>query len=79
MGAPSRTDISHLVGRRVRELRQQQGKTLRDVAAVSGLDFQQVSLLETGQRRISVDDLVGLAEALELTPSALLTRSYLWA
>jgi transcriptional regulator with XRE-family HTH domain len=77
--APSRTDISKLVGRRVREIRLEQGKTLRHVGEVSGLNFQQISLLETGQRRISVDDLVGLAAALELAPSALLTGSYLWA
>lgn len=61
----------------VRGLRRQHGLTLADLAARltclgHPIALNTLSKLETGARRITVDDLVALAAALDVTPHDLL-------
>jgi transcriptional regulator with XRE-family HTH domain len=65
------------VAQRVRELRQERGLTLADLAAElerfgRPILLTALSKLEKGQRRINVDDLVALALALDVSPNVLL-------
>jgi transcriptional regulator with XRE-family HTH domain len=65
--ASSREDTSARVRRRVRELRTAQGLTLDDVAERAGMDSSTLSRLESGARRLAVDHLTPLAQALGVT------------
>jgi transcriptional regulator with XRE-family HTH domain len=56
---------------RIRELRQQRGMTLADLAGQVGMSIPHLSDLETGKKRFNATNLAALAEALEVTPSAL--------
>jgi len=49
------------IGSRIRELRQQRGQTLEQVAAETGLSVSFLSMLERGKVSISVDNLEKLA------------------
>jgi transcriptional regulator with XRE-family HTH domain len=60
------------VRRRLRELRLAGGLTLRDVAERAHLDVSTLSRLETGQRRLALDHLPPLADALGVTTDELL-------
>ena len=60
------------VRRRLRELRLASGLTLREVAARAHLDVSTLSRLETGQRRLVLDHLPPLADALGVTTDELL-------
>jgi phage repressor protein C with HTH and peptisase S24 domain len=57
---------------RIRELRQQKGWTLLQLAEAAGTTHQQIHRLETGQRRLTTDWLMRLAKALECRPFELL-------
>lgn len=59
--------------RRLRTLRQARGWTLDDLAARAHLGASTISRIETGQRRLAVDQLVVLARALEVTVDELLS------
>src|SRR3954452_799487 len=60
------------VRRRLRELRLAGGLTLRDVAARAHLDVSTLSRLENGQRRLVLDHLPPLADALGVSTDELL-------
>ncbi|HEU4363581.1 MAG TPA: helix-turn-helix domain-containing protein [Mycobacterium sp.] len=60
------------VRRRLRELRNQQGLTLEDVASRAGIDVSTLSRLESGKRRLALDHLPRLAEALSVSTDELL-------
>lgn len=60
------------VRRRLRELRQASGWTLRDVAERAHLDVSTLSRLENGQRRLVLDHLPPLADALGVSTDELL-------
>lgn len=53
--------------RRLRTLRQARGWTLDDLAARAHVGASTISRIETGQRRLAVDQLVTLARALGIT------------
>ncbi len=57
---------------RIRELRKAQGLTLQDLATKVGTSNQQISQLETGRRRLNVDWLERLSQALGCHPLELL-------
>ncbi len=57
---------------RIREVRKAQGLTLEAVAKRAGTTNQQIQRLETGQRRLTIDWLERVAEALQCHPVALL-------
>src|SRR6478735_5187935 len=60
------------VRRRLRELRLAAGLTLKDVAARAHLDVSTLSRLENGQRRLALDHLPPLADALGVSTDELL-------
>lgn len=59
-------------GRRVRELRYDLDLSQEMLAERAGLHRTYVSSLERGQRNVGLDNILRLAEALEVAPSALL-------
>ncbi len=60
------------VRRRLRELRMQNGLTLEDVATRARIDVSTLSRLESGKRRLALDHLPRLAEALSVSTDELL-------
>jgi transcriptional regulator with XRE-family HTH domain len=60
------------VRRRLRELRTQQGLTLEEVATRARIDVSTLSRLESGKRRLALDHLPRLAEALSVSTDELL-------
>lgn len=65
-------DVDQRVRRRLRELRTRQGMTLEDVAGRAGIDVSTLSRLESGRRRLALDHLPRLAEALSVSTDDLL-------
>jgi transcriptional regulator with XRE-family HTH domain len=64
-------DVDARVRRRLRELRMQHGLTLEDVAARASIDISTLSRLESGKRRLALDHLPRLAEALSVSTDEL--------
>jgi transcriptional regulator with XRE-family HTH domain len=60
------------VRRRLRELRLQHGLTLEEVAGSANIDVSTLSRLESGKRRLALDHLPRLAEALSVSTDELL-------
>ena len=72
---PANTDegsVDLRVRRRLRELRTQQGLTLQDVADRARIGLSTLSRLESGKRRLALDHLPRLAEALAVSTDELL-------
>ncbi|MCV7224998.1 helix-turn-helix domain-containing protein [Mycolicibacterium komossense] len=65
-------DVDLRVRRRLRELRVSKGMTLDDVATRARIDVSTLSRLESGKRRLALDHLPRLAEALAVTTDELL-------
>ena len=65
-------DVDLRVRRRLRELRVQRGLTLEDVARSARIDVSTLSRLESGKRRLALDHLPRLAEALSISTDELL-------
>ena len=72
MQAKTQESVDHLVRRRLRELRIQRGLTLDDVAGRARIDVSTLSRLESGKRRLALDHLPRLAEALSVSTDELL-------
>ncbi|MET0325893.1 MAG: helix-turn-helix transcriptional regulator [Ilumatobacteraceae bacterium] len=64
--------LEDVARRRLRSLRLARGWTLDELARRSGIGPSSISRIETGHRRLAVDDLVDLARALETTVDGLL-------
>ena len=76
MQAKTRSESIDLqVRRRLRELRMQRGMTLQEVGARAGIDVSTLSRLESGKRRLALDHLPRLAEALSVSTDELLQAS----
>jgi transcriptional regulator with XRE-family HTH domain len=65
-------DMDARVRRRLRELRQQRGLTLQEVADRADIDVSTMSRLESGKRRLALDHLPRLATALSVSADELL-------
>ncbi|CAN5751229.1 XRE family transcriptional regulator [soil metagenome] len=65
-------DVDSRVRRRLRELRVSKGMTLEDVATQARIDVSTLSRLESGKRRLALDHLPRLAEALAVSTDELL-------
>lgn len=65
-------DVDTRVRQRLRELRMQHGLTLEDVATRASIDISTLSRLESGKRRLALDHLPRLAEALSVSTDELL-------
>jgi len=61
------------VGSRVREARKARGLTLQDLSTRSGLSVSQLSKLETGKARLTVDTALVIAGVLQAPVAALLS------
>ena len=66
------TGIEDTVRRRLRSLRLARGWTLDELARRSHIGASTISRIETGHRRLALDDLADLARALETTVDELL-------
>lgn len=65
-------DVRKTLGRRVRELRRHAGLTQEQLAEKAETDFQNIGRVERGESHIQINTLARIAEALEVTPAALL-------
>src|SRR3954464_10973806 len=61
------------IGRRVRHLRQRQGRTLDDLAGAVGISASALSLIENGKREAKISVLTALATALDSSLADLLS------
>lgn len=68
------SEISQGVDNRIRVLREARGFSLEALADAAGTSNQQISLLETGKRRLTVDWLLRLASALTCHPWELVSE-----
>jgi transcriptional regulator with XRE-family HTH domain len=71
-GANRDERVEDRVRRRLRELRVARGLTLKTVAARASIAISTLSRLESGERRIALDNLPSLARALGVTTDELL-------
>lgn len=62
-------------GRRVRELRLQQGLSQEELAHLSELDRSYVGGIERGERNVGLDNIHRVAGALSVNPTELFTRT----
>lgn len=69
---PEEDSVDLRVRRRLRELRMRQGLTLEDIATRARIDVSTLSRLESGKRRLALDHLPRLAEALSVSTDELL-------
>jgi transcriptional regulator with XRE-family HTH domain len=65
--------IEDVVRRRLRSLREARGWTLDELARQSGIGPSTISRIETGQRRLAIDNLADLARALDTSVDELLS------
>lgn len=72
-GEPAAEPIQERARRRLRELRLERGLTLEAVAGAAAIDVSTLSRLESGGRRLALDHLPALAEALGVGVDDLLT------
>jgi transcriptional regulator with XRE-family HTH domain len=59
------------IGNRVRELREEQGLSISDLAERSGLTRNGVSRIELGRRKPAADSIEALAKGLNVAPGVL--------
>lgn len=72
MTIPFRTEVLNQFGERLREARHEAGLSQEELAAQSALDRSYVGSVERGERNVSLVNIVKLADALDISPSALL-------
>lgn len=72
---PEVETVEARVRRRLRQLRLDRGLTLETVASRASIDVSTLSRLEAGKRRLSLDHLPSLADALGVTTNDLLEAS----
>jgi transcriptional regulator with XRE-family HTH domain len=64
-----------VLGRAIRDLREQRGVSARDLAARAGVDRARIEALEHGQLDPGFDLLLALAEGMDVRPSAFFVRA----
>jgi transcriptional regulator with XRE-family HTH domain len=64
-----------LLGRAIREVREQQGVSTRDLAAATGVARERIAALENGRFDPEYDLLIALAEGIGVRPSAFFVRA----
>ncbi len=62
------------IGERIRQIRKQRGITQQELAEKIDVSFQQVQKYETGQTNLTVNRLIHLADALEISPELLFRK-----
>ncbi|MCM1295093.1 MAG: helix-turn-helix domain-containing protein [Muribaculaceae bacterium] len=68
------TDYDLHIGRLIQLIRLRFGMSQKDLAAKTGVTFQQIQKYETGSNRISVSRLKSIADAFKMPVSVLLTE-----
>lgn len=66
--------IGEVVKTNIRDIRIERDLTQVQLAALAGLPAQAITEIENGARRVTVDDLVGIAAALRVSTTRLLTE-----
>ena len=66
------TDEARTIGRRLRQIRDARGKSLRVVAGLAGMSTSHLWRIEHGERALDLSELVALAGVLEIAPSELI-------
>jgi transcriptional regulator with XRE-family HTH domain len=62
------------IGRRIRRIREARGKSQVVIAGLAGISGPTLSRIENGQHALdSLSQIVGLADALQISPSELMT------
>ena len=61
-----------ILGHQVRELRRKLGLSQQELAQVCGLHRTYIGSVERGERNVSLQNIVRIAHALKVSPSALL-------
>ena len=59
-------------GKRLTALREEQGISIRELAARSNLEYSQVQRIEKGKVNFAYTTLVALAEGLDISPATIL-------
>lgn len=65
----------HHIGKAIQNMRNQQGMTQRELAEKIGTNYQDISNIENGRNKCSVDKLVKIAEALDCYLDINLTKT----
>lgn len=63
------------IGKQIRQIRQQQGLTIRELGEMTGLSASYISLAECGKTALSINSLENIAEALGVSSSELFRPS----
>ncbi len=69
-------DVKKLYGRAIRQRRHELGWSQEYLAAQAGLHRTYVADVERGERNISLENIVKLADALELTPGEFFSQYF---
>lgn len=64
-----------LIGKRIKELREGKGYSVRKLALLADMEHQQILAIEKGDTDFRLSTLVKLSNALEVAPSELLLAS----
>lgn len=64
-----------LIGKKVKELRQEKGYSVRKLALLADMEHQQILAIEKGNTDFRLSTLLKLSNALEVAPSNLLLAS----
>ena len=66
-----------VLGRRLREISEEQGITVAELAKLAGVDCDSYSRVEKGERNVSLGIIFKIAEGLEILPSDIFNKDYL--
>lgn len=65
------TNLQRLFGRNVRQFRKERGMTQAELALKAGLNRSYLGGVERGQRRICMENIARIADALAISPDLL--------
>lgn len=66
------SDEARTIGQRLRHIRKARDKSLRVIAPLAGMNRMALQRIESGERAVTLSELVALADALQIAPSDLM-------
>lgn len=72
----SEPSAHRIIGAAIRQFREQDGRTLEELAAKAGISYQYLSGIETGKENFSIGILEKITLALGLTPAFVVASGY---